>query len=63
MSLFNWEAEGEEAIVNKRFWVYLAVAGGVTVVTVGAWMLYTGVKKGLFSRKRPSGSQTKHFMP
>ncbi|KAF4834609.1 hypothetical protein CGCTS75_v003415 [Colletotrichum tropicale] len=53
MNVFNWDAKDGENLINVHFWLYLAVAGASTVLTVGLWMIYSGVTKGLFCiRKR-----------
>ncbi|KAJ0363876.1 hypothetical protein COL26b_012746 [Colletotrichum chrysophilum] len=53
MNVFNWDAKDGENLINVHFWLYLAVAGASTVLTVGLWMIYSGVTKRLFCiRKR-----------
>jgi hypothetical protein len=42
MPLFNWSASTTSEIITNRFWIYGAVAGPLTIVTmmiVGYWIL------------------------
>ncbi|KAH0426462.1 protein kinase [Colletotrichum camelliae] len=60
MNVFNWQATDSEHLINVHFWLYLAVAGTSTILTVGLWMCYTGMRKGIFGKRKDgeSGSDT-----
>jgi len=32
MGLFNWHATGDDAIMSPLWWIYFAVAGGLTAL-------------------------------
>lgn len=52
MNVFNWQAKDGENLINVHFWLYLAVAGASTILTVGLWMIYSGIIKGLVCVRR-----------
>ncbi|KAI8958129.1 hypothetical protein F5Y11DRAFT_53897 [Daldinia sp. FL1419] len=37
MGVFNWGATGEQPVLTVYFWVYVAIGGGLTVLTIGLW--------------------------
>ncbi|KAI1410399.1 hypothetical protein F5Y13DRAFT_202170 [Hypoxylon sp. FL1857] len=41
MGVFNWGAAAKQSVFTFYFWVYIAVAGGLTVLTVGSWWALT----------------------
>ncbi|EFQ25682.1 uncharacterized protein GLRG_00826 [Colletotrichum graminicola M1.001] len=51
MNVFDWQAKDGEHLITVHFWLYLAVAGASTALTVGLWVFYTRVRKELCSRK------------
>ena len=40
MGLFNWDAPGGQ-VISRYFWVYLALAMGVTLLTYMAYYTWT----------------------
>ncbi|CCF45730.1 hypothetical protein CH063_00574 [Colletotrichum higginsianum] len=52
MNVFNWDAKDGENLMTTHFWLYLAVAGVSTVLTLGLWVFYTGMRTRLFSKKK-----------
>lgn len=46
MGVFNWTASTEQTVLSFYFWVYVAIAGGLTLVTVGTWWVLTRGHKG-----------------
>ncbi|KAI1769317.1 hypothetical protein GGR53DRAFT_153758 [Hypoxylon sp. FL1150] len=46
MGVFNWTASTEQTVLTFYFWVYVAIAGGLTLVTVGTWWVLTRGRKG-----------------
>ncbi|KAK1948877.1 hypothetical protein LY78DRAFT_708475 [Colletotrichum sublineola] len=51
MNVFDWQAKDGEHLITVHFWLYLAVAGASTALTVGLWVFYTRVRKELSNRK------------
>ncbi|KAK1999891.1 hypothetical protein LX36DRAFT_669131 [Colletotrichum falcatum] len=51
MNVFNWQAKNGEHLITVHFWLYLAVAGASTALTLGSWVFYTRVRKELSSGK------------
>ncbi|KAK2052686.1 hypothetical protein LY76DRAFT_629927 [Colletotrichum caudatum] len=51
MNVFDWQAKDGGHLITVHFWLYLAVAGASTALTVGLWVFYTRVRKGLSFRK------------
>ncbi|KAK2024646.1 hypothetical protein LX32DRAFT_666543 [Colletotrichum zoysiae] len=51
MNVFDWQAKDGEHLITVHFWLYLAVAGASTALTVGLWVFYTRMRKELSSRK------------
>jgi hypothetical protein len=45
MGVFNWNAAAGEPVVTIYFWFYVGIAGGLTVLTVGTWLILTATKK------------------
>ncbi|KAI1387838.1 uncharacterized protein F4822DRAFT_293811 [Hypoxylon trugodes] len=45
MGVFNWEASGKESVLTVWFWLYIAIGGGLTVLTIGSWWVLTQVKR------------------
>ncbi|KAI0836400.1 hypothetical protein F5Y06DRAFT_298763 [Hypoxylon sp. FL0890] len=41
MGVFNWTAASQQSVFTFYFWIYIAIAGGLTVVTVGSWWALT----------------------
>jgi uncharacterized membrane protein YwaF len=37
MSFFTWEPKEGEGVVSPWFWVYVVIAVGLTLITVGLW--------------------------
>lgn len=58
MNVFNWQATDGEHLINVHFWLYLAVAGTSTILTVGLWMCYTGMRKGIFAKRKDGESDS-----
>jgi len=52
MGVFNWNAEKGQNVVTVYFWIYIGVAGGLTLLTITIWLLVT-----LPSRKVNSTSE------
>jgi hypothetical protein len=45
MGVFNWNAEKGESIITGYFWVFVGVAGGLTLLTITVWLLVTLPKR------------------
>jgi hypothetical protein len=45
MGVFNWNAEQGQSVVTIYFWIYVGVAGGLTLLTVITWLLVTLPKR------------------
>jgi hypothetical protein len=41
MGVFNWNAEKGQSVITIYFWIYVGVAGGLTLLTVVTWLLVT----------------------
>jgi hypothetical protein len=41
MGVFNWNAEKGESVITSYFWVFVGVAGGLTLLTITVWLLVT----------------------
>ncbi|KAI1800286.1 hypothetical protein F4811DRAFT_44094 [Daldinia bambusicola] len=41
MGVFNWEATEKQPVPTFYFWVYIAIGGGLTIVTVVFWWVLT----------------------
>ncbi|KAI1458157.1 hypothetical protein F4805DRAFT_425763 [Annulohypoxylon moriforme] len=41
MGVFNWNATDEKSVLTFYFWVYIAIGGGLTLVTLGLWWCLT----------------------
>lgn len=54
MGVFNWNAEKGQSVITIYFWIYVGVAGGLTLLTVVIWLLVT-----LPGRKTDSTSEKK----
>ncbi|KAI1656465.1 hypothetical protein F4813DRAFT_135484 [Daldinia decipiens] len=37
MGVFNWEATEGQSVLTFYFWVYIAIGGGLTILTLGLW--------------------------
>ncbi|KAI2463873.1 hypothetical protein F4781DRAFT_426010 [Annulohypoxylon bovei var. microspora] len=44
MGVFKWEATAN-SVLTFYFWVYVAVGGGLTLVTIGLWWILTRTRK------------------
>jgi hypothetical protein len=59
MPLFKWDAPTTSEIVGNHFWIYWAVTGPLTILTmtiVGYWIL-SRTQKNLDDKKLPSDGQ------
>lgn len=45
MGVFNWNPVPGESIITVYFWLYVGLAGGLTLLTVGTWLLLTTRKR------------------
>ncbi|KAI1087150.1 hypothetical protein F5B19DRAFT_89000 [Rostrohypoxylon terebratum] len=45
MGVFNWNATTGQSVLTFYFWVYLAIGGGLTVVTLGLWWFLTRTRQ------------------
>jgi hypothetical protein len=43
MPLFNWQADGA-SVVNPRIWIYFILSVPLTMLTIGIWRLWLGVR-------------------
>jgi hypothetical protein len=50
MGVFNWNAEKGQSVVTVYFWIYIGVAGGLTLLTITTWLLLTVPKRQRNSR-------------
>lgn len=41
MNLFDWQAQDGRSVVSKYFWVFVAVAAGLTIITLLTWYFIT----------------------
>lgn len=41
MGVFNWNAGEGESVLTVYFWLYVGLAGGLTLLTVVTWLLLT----------------------
>ncbi|OTA95592.1 hypothetical protein M434DRAFT_28715 [Hypoxylon sp. CO27-5] len=41
MGVFNWGTATQQSVFSFYFWIYIAIAGGLTVLTVGSWWVLT----------------------
>ncbi|KAE8444212.1 hypothetical protein EG329_000809 [Mollisiaceae sp. DMI_Dod_QoI] len=41
MGVFNWNAEEGQSVITVYFWVFLGIAGGLTLATVAIWLFVT----------------------
>ena len=41
MPMFHWNADSSCDVMSKRFWIYWAVTGPLTMVTILAWLAWT----------------------
>ena len=44
MNVFNWNAQDGQHVISGYFWIFLGVAGGLTVFTFLMWLLLTSQK-------------------
>ncbi|TDZ16215.1 hypothetical protein Cob_v010826 [Colletotrichum orbiculare MAFF 240422] len=51
INVINWDAKDGERLITPHFWLYLGVAGGSTILTVGLWVCYTVLKGGIGRKK------------
>jgi hypothetical protein len=45
MGVFNWNAGQGQSVVTIYFWIFIGVAGGLTLLTVITWLLVTSPKR------------------
>ncbi|KAI1208243.1 uncharacterized protein F4807DRAFT_157214 [Annulohypoxylon truncatum] len=45
MGVFNWTASEQQSVLTSYFWVYVAVAGCLTVLTLGIWWTLTRAQR------------------
>jgi len=45
MGVFNWNPQKGQSVVTVYFWVFLGTAGGLTLLTITAWLLVTLPKR------------------
>jgi hypothetical protein len=45
MGVFNWNAGQGQSVVTIYFWVFIGVAGGLTLLTVITWLVVTLPKR------------------
>lgn len=45
MGVFNWNVTAGKSVLTFYFWVYIAIGGGLTVVTVGLWWFLTQTRQ------------------
>jgi hypothetical protein len=41
MGVFNWNPGKGESVITDYFWVFVGVSGGLTLLTITAWLLVT----------------------
>lgn len=41
MGVFNWGAAEGQSVLTFYFWVYIAIGGGLTILTLGLWWWLT----------------------
>jgi len=47
MGVFNWNAGQGQSVITIYFWIYIGVAGGLTLLTVITWLLVTLPKRNI----------------
>ncbi|KAI1099429.1 hypothetical protein F4804DRAFT_321933 [Jackrogersella minutella] len=55
MGVFNWGATTEQSVLTFYFWVYVAIGGGLTVLTVGLWWAWTRTRHRLYDAEADAG--------
>ncbi|KAI0888133.1 uncharacterized protein GGS22DRAFT_93496 [Annulohypoxylon maeteangense] len=45
MGVFNWNVNEEKSVLTFYFWVYVAIGGGLTLVTIGLWWYLTRTRR------------------
>ncbi|KAI1371086.1 hypothetical protein F4677DRAFT_436735 [Hypoxylon crocopeplum] len=45
MGVFNWGANAGQPVLTMYFWVYIGVAGALTILTVGIWLALTQARR------------------
>ncbi|KAI0376473.1 hypothetical protein F5Y04DRAFT_285913 [Hypomontagnella monticulosa] len=45
MGVFNWNPTADQNVLSFYFWVYIAIAGGFTILTVGLWWVLTRTRQ------------------
>lgn len=51
MPLFNWDAETQAGVVNRRFWIYWVVTIPGTILVLGCWRLWWVWREREFARE------------